>query len=281
MATHYNAYLLDKEGNQIFYKDKPDLSKGDLYISVSQILSMQGGGDFLITWALKEFGGQLDPIGAHKEYMNRVSDLGSRLHKWVEYDLKNLKFPDAELKEDMIRGIESWDAFKASHEIELIDSERVLFSRTYRFGGTMDLRLKVDGQAYVADLKTGSVQSKAFIQLSAYKHMLQEMGLSDGSEKLLVLGGADSKSKIADGGKVMMHTLDTFFKGGSVTEQDLFVRLMCLRELWYQENVRSRKWEPVIKGMAEYIDPIVVRFKDSFQQHAEEAKQLKRKKKNV
>jgi hypothetical protein len=264
MATHYNAYLLDKNGDTVFYRDKPDLSKGELFISVSQILSMLGGGDFLIRWALKEFGGALDPLRAHSDYMDKVSTLGSKLHKYIEYDLKKEAYPDKELSEDMIPGITSWEVFKSDHDIEMIDSERVLHSKKYRFAGTLDLRIKIDGKTYIADLKTGSVQDKAFIQLSAYKTMMQEMGLSDGSEELLVLGGGDSKSKMADGGKLFMHTTDSRFKG-RVSEEDLFTRLMCLRELWYQENVKSRKWEPIIKDMSKFTDPLIERFRSAFE----------------
>lgn len=262
--AHYSAYLIDKNGNSVFYKDKPDLSKGELFISVSQILSMLGGGDFLIKWALREFGGFVEPIKAYDDYMEKVSSLGSRLHHYIECDLKGLQYPDKDLKEDMVPGIHSWEVFKSDHDIEMIDSERVLHSRTYRFAGTLDLRVKIDGKTYIADLKTGSVQDKAWIQLTAYKTMMKEMGLSDGSEELLVLGGNDSKSKVADGGKMFMHTTDSRFKG-RVSEEDLFTRLMCLRELWYQENCKSRKWEPIIKDMSKFTDPLIERFRSAFE----------------
>lgn len=270
--AHYNCYLIDtKTGKSVFYSDKPDLTKGDLFISISQILSMLGGGDFLIRWALTTFGGYVDPLKAQQEYMDKVSDLGSRLHKYVEYDLKKQDYPEDELDEDMHPGILAWEKFKSEHKVEMIDSELVLHSKRYRFAGTVDARLKIDGKSYIVDFKTGSVQDKAYIQLQAYKTMLIEMNLSDGSEELLVLGGGDSKSKWADGGKVFMHTLESKFNG-RVSEQDLFVRLMCLRELWYQENVKSRKWQAIIKGMQEYIDPIIQDFKDQFNQIGEKKK---------
>lgn len=275
--ANYNAYLINTTtGQSVFYDDKPDLTKGELFISVSQILSMLGGNDFLIKWALKEFGGRLDPLKAHSDFMERVSTLGSKLHKWIEFDLKNQSYPDQELTEDMVGGIEAWEKFKKEHDVEMIDSERVLFSKKYRFGGTLDLRIKIDGVIYVADLKTGSVQHKAFIQLAAYKHMLKEMGLSDGNEKLLVLGGSDSKNKIADGGAVCMHTLDSFFKG-PVTEEDLFTALMCLRELWRFDNMFSRKFAPIIKGMDDYLEPLVENFRDSFKQLQKEVSKKKKK----
>lgn len=263
--AQYNCYLINDKGESVFYQDKPDLSKGDLYISVSQLLSMLGGNDFLVKWALKEFGGQLDPLKAHSSFMERVSELGSKLHKWIEYDLKKQTYPDKELTEDMVPGIESWETFKSQHEIEMIDSERVLYSKQYRFAGTLDLRIKIDGVTYAADLKTGSIQHKAFIQLTAYKHMLKEMGLSDGTEQLLVLGGADSKSKISSGGAMRMHTLDNYFKDNT-TEEDLFSALMCLRELWKFDNMKSRKFVAVIKGMDAYLDPLVENFRESFKQ---------------
>lgn len=272
--ANYNSYLIDKNGNSVFYRDKPDLSKGDLYISVSQVLSMLGGNDFLIKWALMTFGTHVDPLKAHAEYMEKVSDLGSRLHKYIEYDLKKTEYPENELADDMFPGILSWDKFKSEHDIEMIDSERVLHSKKYRFAGTLDLRVKIDGKIYIADLKTGSVQDKAFIQLMAYKTMMQEMGLSDGTEGLLVLGGGDSKTKIADGGRMFMHTLEDKFNG-RVSEQDLFVRLMCLRELWFQENIKSRKWAPIIKGMQEYIDPIIQDFKEQFNSNNNKLKENK------
>lgn len=261
--ANYSCYLLNAKGNQVFYDKKPDLTKGDLYISVSQVLSMEGSGDFLIKWALREFGGRAFPIKAYDTFMTTVSDLGSRLHKWVEYDLKGLVYPEEEALESMLPGIEAWDLFKSQHEIELIDSEKILHSKSLKVAGTMDLRIKIDGQVYIADLKTGSVQDKAFYQLAIYRHMLKEMGLANPGEKLLVLGGADSKSKIAQGGAVIMHTLDSWFDS-EVTEEDMFVHFMCLRHLWYMKNLKSKKFYPVIKGMNEFVAPIVERFKTSF-----------------
>ena len=274
----YNCYLLDKDGKSVFYKDYPDLSKGELYISVSQILSMLGGNDFLIRWCLKTFGGRLDPVKAHSDFMEKVSDLGSRLHHYVECDLKGTPFPEKDLKDDMLGGIESWVDFKNNHSIELIDSEKVLHSKKYRIAGTMDLRIKLDGKLCVCDLKTGSVQNKAYIQLACYKHMLQEMGLSDGSEQLVVLGGADSQSKVADGGKMFVHTMESWFNG-RVTEEDLFTRLMCLRELWKQEHITTRKFIPIIKSMDTYLEPTIERFRDAFREAKKEAKTIKTKKK--
>lgn len=265
---NYNCYSLLPDGTPVFNeKGKPDLTRGDIYISVSSVLAMESAGDFLIKWALREFGGLLDPVRGYDSYMEKVSDLGTRLHAFIEADLKGLKYT-GEWNDDMAPGIESWISFRKNHEIETVDSERILYSKQMKVAGTLDARLRIDGKLYIVDLKTGTVMPKAMTQLRCYKSMMQEMGLSDGSEELLVLGGSDSKSKIANGGKVMMHTLETMFDG-QVSESDLYAQFQCLRYLWGIKNVKSRQFQPVIKGMQEAIDPMIMRFKEQFNQLSE------------
>ena len=258
----YNTYLLDKNGNPIFGEQVGDLRKGDLYVSVSNILSCEALGDFITYWLLKTFGGAMDPIGAHRQYMKDVSGLGTRIHAFVEADLIGESYKD-EISEDMMPAIESWYRFRKKHEIEVLDIERILYSRKYRFAGTLDSRLRIDGVPYIVDLKTGTVADKAFVQLTAYDTMLKEMGILEEPHNLLVLGGADSKHKMAAGGDVQMHTLDSFFKG-RVTKEDLFIRLMCLRQVWFQKNVKSRKFQPIIKHIERALDPLMEKFAEQF-----------------
>jgi hypothetical protein len=265
MAKFYNCYALNKDGQPLFdAKGNPDWKNGDIYISVSQILGLEGAGDFLTKWLLSSFGARANPIEAYEAYMEKVSSLGSRLHAYFEADMMNQPLPDDEITEDMMPGIESYHTWKKDHEIEMVDVEKVLYSKRYRIAGTRDLKVKIDGQLYIADWKTGSVQDKAFAQLAMYCYMGREMGEEDNKDaKLLVLGGADSKTKISDGGAVKMHTLESWF-GDGVTQADMFAWFMCLRHLWYIKNIKSRKFEPVIKDMQKVIDPMVERFRAAF-----------------
>ena len=235
---------------------------------------MEGSGDFLMKWALKEFGGAPDPIDAYDSYMQEVSKRGSTLHRYMECDLLGIPF-DGEVTKDILPGVESWHQFRSKHTIEVLESEKILWSKKFRFAGQMDLLINLDGTTYVADLKTGSVMNKAFTQLAAYKYMAMEMGVKGVEKaKLLVLGGGSSKTKIADGGKILLHTMEERFKG-LVSEEDLFASFMCLRYLWYMENLRSNKFEAVIKGMETALDPMVERFKKSFDPSASHTKKIK------
>jgi hypothetical protein len=277
MASFYNCYALDKNGKPLFdAKGNPDFKKGDIYVSVSQILSMEGTGDFLTRWLLNTFGARSNPLEAYEKHMERVSGLGSRLHSYFEADMIGRPLSDEEITEDMLPGIESYHTWKAEHEIEVVDVEKVLHSKNFRVAGTRDLKVKIDGQLYIADWKTGSVQDKAFAQLAVYCYMGREMGEADNAEaKLLVLGGSDSKTKIADGGAIKMHTLESWFSE-EVTQADMFSWFMCLRHLWYLKNIKSRKFQPVIKDMKKIIDPMVDRFKASFSEAIPEKKKRRK-----
>lgn len=262
--ANYNTYCLDKNGIPIIGEGKPgDIREGELYVSVSQILSVENPGDFLTRWVLMTFGRTADPVAAHRNYMEEVSDLGTRLHHFIECEFTNQPYPGV-VKEDMMPGIESFFRFKNQHDIEVQDAERVLFSRKYRIAGTLDLRAKIDGKPYLIDLKTGSVQGKAFVQLMAYNIMAQEMGILEEEHDLLVLGGASSKEKIADGGDFQLHTLESFFRN-SITKEDLFVWFQCLRQIWYMKNTKSTKFKPIIKAMDKLIEPLIEDFKQQFQ----------------
>lgn len=272
----YNTYLLDKDGKPIFGESIGDMREGDLYVSVSNILSVENPGDFLSYWLLKTFGGQEDPIGAHKAYMNHVSGLGTRIHEFVEKDLLNEELPT--VTEDMMPAIEGFYEFKKHNTIEVLDVERIVYSPKYRFAGTLDLRAKINGVPYLLDLKTGTVADKAFVQLAAYHAMCSELDILDEPHDVAVIGGADSKNKIADGGKWLLHTRESFFKG-RVSQQDLFTHLLCLRQIWFFKNLKSRKFNAVIKHMEKAVEPLVRDFAAQFAVIENQSKQKTKKKK--
>lgn len=266
--SSYSVYCLDPNGLPVFTPDgKPDLAKGELFVSVSTILAMENPGEFLQRWLLSTFGGEPDPFMAYQNFMEKVSSLGTRLHRFFELDLKNLrKEADKVVTDELLPGVESYLRWKKKHDIELIDSERIVFCKKLRIGGTVDVMLKIDGQNYICDFKTGSVQEKAFTQLCIYKHLATSMGISTAKDaKLLVLGGKDTKSKVVDGGDMQMHTMESMF-GKHLTEADLFSAFMCLRHLWMIKNIKSKKFSPVIKHLQEALDPMIERFKNQFLQ---------------
>lgn len=247
---------MDKNGNTT-----TDLKKGDLYISVSTILKMEGKD--LVKWALGRFGEAIKPLVAYQEFMDEVSALGTAIHSYIEHDLKGHAFPDKDVTEKMLPAITAWHDFREKNEIELIASEKVVHSSTWRVAGTTDAVIKFNGKLYVADIKTGNIYPSAFTQLAIYKACLcQEpksrriKGIEDAD--LLVLGVHRDKSVVE------CADLNSYHKGKISIEDELGM-FHCMRYMWYLRNIKSKKFEPIIKNMKDILNPLEKRFKEAFE----------------
>lgn len=100
---------------------------------------------------------------------------GSEAHALVEQYLKGEKVTEG-------GSTEANNAFQAflgwfqQVEPEVINVEEVIYSDEYKYAGTYDCMLRIDGKVYLADLKTTNASRKApngvyaenFIQLGAY-----------------------------------------------------------------------------------------------------------------
>lgn len=251
----YNTYLLDKTG-----KTTTDLKTGELYVSVSTILKQEGKD--LVGWALRTFGPEEEPLKAYYAYMDKVSDLGSRIHAYVEHDLKGTPLKDKDIQEDMLPAIEQWEEFKNDNSIEMVASERIVFSNRWRIAGTVDLVVRLNGKLYVGDFKTGGVYPSAFTQMAAYRSfMMQE------PTKTRIKGVEDADLLVINlhrnGDPVKCHTLESYYKGRIKIEDELGV-FHSLRYIWYQRNVKSKKFEAIIKNMKDVMHPLEERFKEAF-----------------
>lgn len=238
---HYNAYYID----------------GELYVSVSTILNMESTGD-LIGWALSKFGPEENPSQAYKAFMESVSATGTLIHKFVELDFSGKELPAEEMREELMPVFENFFKWKSEHKVECIESEKRCWSEKYRIAGTTDMLAKVDGKLYLIDIKTGSVQPKAFSQLAAYKSFLIEMGQEEVKDAELAVLNLHR-----DGGKCEFITLEDFYDGKS-SEKDQLGIFHALRYIWFHRNVKSKKWLPAIKNMEDIISPLEARFKKAF-----------------
>lgn len=243
----YNSYLIDDE----------------LYVGVSTILNMEGTGDFLVSWALRTFGHEPDPIEAHKNYMETVSGIGTAIHKYIEHDLAGEEVEAKKFaNKDTIEAIEAWLDWKREHEIEVIASERVVHHREWRCAGTLDAVLRVDGDLYVIDFKTGKFKPRYFTQLAAYWGMLE----AEGKKKRIA---GIEKAELAvleilrDGSDVRLITLKDKYQG-MVTTEDEFKVFHTLRYLWHQRNLKTRQYQVVIKEMEQLLCPMDADFQKTF-----------------
>lgn len=133
-----------------------------------------------------------------------------------------------EVKTDIPDSIKPYmEAFKdwlGNNHVEIVESEKTLYSEKYGYAGTADLIVKINGSGtYVVDTKTGKdIYPEVALQLSAYKQALEENGTKiDGMAALLLETGADDKPT----GKYKF-----------ATQQDYFEEFLACKKLWEWMN---------------------------------------------
>jgi hypothetical protein len=115
---------------------------------------------------------------AGREYM-RLRDggasTGTEAHAMVEGFLKKRK-PSGQFSDEAIRAYNAFVMWFGEVEPEVINVEEVIYSEAFKFAGTYDCMLKINGKVVLCDLKTTNPSRKApsgvyaenFVQLGAY-----------------------------------------------------------------------------------------------------------------
>lgn len=100
--------------------------------------------------------------------------IGSFVHKWVEQYIKG-ENPPAPVNEGLQNSINQFLGWVAKHKVKFLVSEQVIFSKKFRFTGTLDFICEIDGKMYVGDLKTSSgIYPEYLIQTAAYRYAREE-----------------------------------------------------------------------------------------------------------
>jgi len=67
----------------------------------------------------------------------------------------------------------------STQQIEILDQEKTIWSNKYRYAGTLDLLVKLNGEVAVLDVKTGKdIYPESFIQCSAYAKAIENYNVT-------------------------------------------------------------------------------------------------------
>lgn len=132
---------------------------------------------FLITWA-NRLG--LEGIDSTK-YRDAAADIGTLAHAMIqahlqgeEPDTSNYSPEQISLAENAVLSYLEWEK---NHVVEPVFCEKPMVSEVHKYGGTVDCYCKLDGVYTLLDFKTGkAIYDEYFVQLSAYKTLLEEHG---------------------------------------------------------------------------------------------------------
>lgn len=106
--------------------------------------------------------------------MAEAAWLGQAVHKLIELDILGL-LDASELDPRLLPYLEKWHAFRAHSGFVPLLSETQVFSRRYRFAGTLDLFGVLNGEAALVDAKRcASVPRTAGPQTAGYELALRE-----------------------------------------------------------------------------------------------------------
>lgn len=149
---------------------------------------------FLKVWA-NQIG--LQGIELNK-YVDKLAQIGTLAHLMIEchclgadLDLNAYSAEQISLAENAYISFLEWERDK---EVQYIGNEMVLTSPSLLYGGTIDIYCKVNGVLTLADIKTAkAVYPEMFVQLAAYKHLLEENGYPVHDTRILRVGRDESE----------------------------------------------------------------------------------------
>lgn len=115
-------------------------------------------------------------------YTDEAAKTGTLAHAMVQAHLQNEQLDMNQFSKVQIdlaeNALISFFEWKSRHEIEPIKCEVPFVSETLKYGGTIDCYCMLDGKPTLLDFKTGkAIYEEYFVQLAAYRNLLEEQGL--------------------------------------------------------------------------------------------------------
>lgn len=205
MKTDYTSTILyDGTVEVKFYGATPDKPNRHMYYvngerlsGVTTIIGIKDKSRALLSWqqntimdALltlqEERGSLLLPdmaLAVHEpgKVKQRAADVGTEAHDWIEKYIKSKieDTPEPDMPEDnnvlvAITGFLNWEA---DHKVRFLSSERLVYSKKYKFVGTLDIEAEVDGKRCLVDIKTSTgLYNDVRLQTAAYLKADEEEG---------------------------------------------------------------------------------------------------------
>ena len=163
---------LDFSAPHITYRN----SKGEKVVGTTTALGMLNK-PALIYWAYKRGKDNLELY----ESRDKAANVGTIVHERIMAYYKGYTIDKSNIAPDAWtasnNSMKSFREWAKPRKVKPIVIEEPMVSDTYGYGGTPDLFGNMDGELTLLDFKTGSdLYEEQFIQLAAYKNLLEEQG---------------------------------------------------------------------------------------------------------
>ena len=92
---------------------------------------------------------------------------GTYVHRAIElYNSGELL--ESDLDERLVPYLDAWRRFKKDVQIQIIASEKIVYSPIFQYAGRLDILCEINGEKSIIDLKSGVVDSATALQLAGY-----------------------------------------------------------------------------------------------------------------
>jgi len=167
------------------------------YPSVTTILSVIDRSAPLMNWAVRMavsyIGNNLDRLrgslneskamailteakGEAQRIKQEAADTGTKIHDIIHrLEIKKETIPMDLLEEPVRNGVNAWLKWKKDTGFEGEQGEFIIYSKSHKFAGTVDLLGTIGDKRVMADLKSGGHYSTHFLQLAGYNLAYKEM----------------------------------------------------------------------------------------------------------
>lgn len=147
----------------------------DLYLDLCQTPPM-GRPSYLATLQ-----GRLGKTKAHQRELAKAGEVGTQVHALIEWNIRQSlgqkTGPEPKVVDVAQWAFMAWQDWAQKVNLKPIFIEQMVFSRTHKYAGTMDLLAEVNGVVALVDFKTGkAIYAEALLQNVAYQQALIEMG---------------------------------------------------------------------------------------------------------
>ena len=103
---------------------------------------------------------------------------GTAVHAAIEHYIEHGSMPVVE--EAYLPYLSAFESWVNATNPKFVDQEMLTYSDTYKYAGRCDCVAELNGETWILDWKTndkGNLYSSVGIQLSGYRHALEEMGV--------------------------------------------------------------------------------------------------------
>ena len=115
-----------------------------------------------------------DGKSKHRQRLSDAADIGTMAHDWIEKYIKG-EDPKELVNLEAKSACDAFLDWVDKNNVRFISTEKKIYSKKYKYAGTMDFEAEIDGKKVIGDLKTSSgIWNEAILQTAAYQQARQE-----------------------------------------------------------------------------------------------------------